>query len=293
MLALLLSTFFALGVALSILAMAEVPLKDPFATYLRGEDSLPERFRNELRRAGIFDEAPSLVLLALATASLALGSVLALIAGSAFMLAVGPILVAVGAYAFLERRRRTMTVQTADALVPLMRRIEAAVRAGTTVQAAYRLAVSEASPPLKAALADSLVAISAGKPFLEALQETKERVPFRMWELFVSQIEIHDQVGGNLARGISASVKHIDDMLSLQRQGRAEYASFASQRRIAFLFGGAAILFFATKLQPELVREMWTSPIGWVFIGVALVLILIGLFVQSRTLRSIDERIHF
>lgn len=284
---------FAAGVGLCLLAFAPDYYRSPLRPLFSPEGSLVTRFRLMLRSAGIFDQAPSFVLLALGLAAAALGLVSALVIGSVYALAVGPIVVGLATYFFLTSRSRRQTKQTADALVPFIRRMEASVRAGLPTPAAYRDAVGDSAPGLRSVLEDSLSQMATGTPFIEALRSTQEKLPLKMWRLFVSQIEIHDQAGGDISKGLSATVKHIDTMVSMQKMGRAHYASFAMQQKMALLLGAVAVIFFATKLEPEMVKKMWTTPMGWIFLFFGIGLISAGIFTNQRALGKIAKRIDF
>jgi Flp pilus assembly protein TadB len=289
----LLSLIFAAAVALALLGLAPEYYRTPFAPLLRTDRGPLAGFRRLLTAAGMFDEAPTFLIVTAVLGSAALGLIAAIVLSSwpAFLL--GPLGVLVLGYSYLNRRARGLIRVTADALVPFIRRVEGSVRVGTPWPAAYREAVREAPPALRRMLQESLADMTTGLPPIEALRKTIDRIPLRTWEIFIRQLEIHDEAGGNLSKGLSATVRHIDQMVGLQRQGRAHHASFQTQQRMAGVIGVLFIVFMATKMAPDLVHKALSSVIGWLFIAAGIVLVSLGMWVMRNSLNAIQKRINF
>jgi Flp pilus assembly protein TadB len=291
--AVLLSIVFAAGVALCLLGFAPEYYRSPFRPLMRSDAGPLAGFKRRLTAAGMFDEAPTFIIVIALLGSAVLGLVFAIFLGNSISFILGPTLVGLVGYVYLNRRMKHLIHVTADALVPFIRRVEGSVRVGTPWPAAYREAVQEAPVALRRMLQESLADMATGMPPIEAIAKTEERIPLRTWEIFVRQLEIHDEAGGDLSKGLSATVRHIDTMASLQRQGRAHYSTFASQQKIAFVLGGLFIVFMATKMAPDLVHRALTSVVGWIFIIAGCVLVGAGIGLMRNTLNAIEKRINF
>lgn len=289
----LLAVLFSAGIALCLLAFAPEYYRSPFRILSVRAEGPMQGFRRQLVATGMFDEAPTFLIVTSLLASAALGLVFAVLAGTPLALIAGPLLVFIVGYAYLQRKARGLLKATTDSLIPFIRRVEGAVRVGVPAPAAYREAVAESPTGLKRILQDSVAQMATGTPFIDAIRGTQERLPLRMWSVFVRQLEIHDEAGGDLSKGLSATVRHIDTMVDLQKQGQAHYASFATQQRVAFGLGAFAIFFMATRLNREMVVAVLKPGIGWLFLAAGLIFISAGIWLSRHSLKSISKRINF
>lgn len=290
---LLVSFLFAIGFALFLLGV--VPrryTRSSFAVFGERKLRLAGRLSRSLKLAGIYDQAPLFMLVSLIVASLVLGALIMLLAGSPYGILSGPVIVGFTANMYLIGRQRSFLVRASNELVPFLRRVEASVRAGRPVAGAYRDAVAE-TETLRLALDESAAKMSAGMPFIAALSETTEQLPLRMWIMFVRQLEIHETAGGNLAQAIAQTVTHIDTMLQLQAQARADYANQARQQKLIVLITFAALAVFVVFVNPSAIEKLTRNVLGIGMLCAGLGLILAGLWIGRKTLRDIDRRLNF
>jgi Flp pilus assembly protein TadB len=275
------------------LAFAPEYYRSPFRLLSVRSEGPMRGFKKQLAAAGLFDEAPTFLIVTGLLAAAALGLVFGVLLGSPAAILLGPVLVFIVGYAYLQKKARGLLKATTDSLIPFIRRVEGSVRVGVPAPAAYREAVAESPAGLKRILQDSVAQMATGTPFIEAIRGTQERLPLRMWSVFVRQIEIHDEAGGDLSKGLSATVRHIDTMVDLQKQGQAHYAGFATQQRIAFGLGGFAIFFMATRLDRQMLLAVLKPGIGWLFLAAGVGFIAAGVFVSRHSLKAISKRIDF
>jgi Flp pilus assembly protein TadB len=283
---------FAAGVALALLYFAPERYRSPFRGLVADDSALIARFRFMLRAARVQDDTPSFILLGLALASGVLGLFLAVILHNAVALLIGPVFVAAGTYAYLLRRTGQLTKNTAEELVPFLRRMQNAVAVGNSWQTAFRDAVIE-SAALRPMLQRAVDDIALGIPPIEAVKASKKQLPLKTWEIVVNQLEIFDTHGGNLPKGLEALVKHIDTLVTLQRMGRAAHASFALQQKMALGLGVGVIVFFMNRLDPVMVHKMFTTPLGIIASLFGVGLVGGGWFVMRNSIHAIDKELNF
>lgn len=284
---------FCIGVALCLLQFAPAYYRSPIRLLAAHSEESVGRLKKTLGAAGIFNEAPTFIVVTGVLSAAAIGLIFAALFGNAVFILLGPIVVAIAGFFYLNHKQKAMVKTSGDMLVPFIRHIQSSVLAGTPVPKSYQLAVLDSPPSLRRVLEDSLSEMTTGAPFIEALRRTQERLPLRMWKIFVRQMEIHDESGGDLSKSMSATVEHIDAMVSLQKLGQAQYASFAVQQKIALFLGGVVCAFFMTRLSYEQLSQLWTNPLGIIGLLFGIGLIAAGFFVSRRALASIRTRINF
>jgi Flp pilus assembly protein TadB len=284
---------FCIGVMLCLLQFAPERYRSPIRAIASHSEATVGRLGKTLGAAGIFNEAPTFIIITAVLSALAIGLIFATLFGNPALLLLGPLIVAAAAWLYLNSRQRTMVKTSGDMLVPFIRHMQSSVMAGVTVAKAYQLAVLDSPPAIRRLLDDSLSEMTTGMPFIEALRRTQTRLPLRMWKIFVRQMEIHDESGGDLAKSMIATVEHIDSMVSLQKLGQAQYASFAVQQKIALGLGVVVVFFFMSRLSYNQLSQLWTNPIGVVGLICGILLIAAGFFVTRRALGAIRTRINF
>lgn len=252
---------------------------------------LRHRLTNFLQSAGIFDRAPGLLILALASFSLMMGFLAVLIFNNPLAFLLGPILVPLAAYFYVRERRKRFLERASDELVPFLNRIATAVVSGQTVQQAYLDAVEE-STWLRDVLEDSAAKISSGERFSHALLETLPVLPLRMWAVFVRQLELYEEVGGDVGRAIEKSVSQVNNMLQLQAEARADYAVQSWQQRVIIILVLGATLIWGL-LDPGRFSRILASPVGVAGIVIGLGIVVFGIWFLQKQLRDLERKLSF
>lgn len=253
---------------------------------------LSDRLRRRLQLAGLFDGAPTFVLCGVALGA-AISGLLAVIAVSHPVAAVpGALVVPIGFYAYLVMRERQFLRRASGELVIFLNRIESSARSGMPVAAAYREAV-DTSKTLKLALADSAARMAAGVPFSEALLETLDRLPLRMWRMFVRQVEAHEEAGGDLPTAISKTIAQVNSMLALQAEANAETAAARMEQVFIWVAIAAFFVLASLTLGMGTISNLWKTPLGIIMFIVGILVSVDGLLGSRRVLNQIDRRMSF
>ncbi len=253
--------------------------------------SVVERFQNALYAAGIAETAPSMLFVVLLIVSVTLGLLFGLLLGSVFALLLGPLVVFLVAYFYITGRQRRFLAQASDELVPFLNRIATSVVSGKPAQQAYLDAVED-SKFLKEVLEDSAAKISSGERFSLALLETLPLLPLRMWAVFVRQLELYEEVGGDVATAIERSVAQVNTMLQLQAEARADYALQSWQQRIIILMISVATGLWMLS-DPGRFFGMFNSPMGFVGAVLGIGLLIFGVWFLRKQLQDVERKLSF
>jgi Flp pilus assembly protein TadB len=283
-----------LTLGLAILLLFTIPGKQNIGSSVKNKGAgLRERIKKSLHSAGLFDQAPSIIAIAL----VAIISITALIffkfvGWPGIILAIVAVLFS--AQMYLIHRQKAFMSRAHDEMVPFLNRIATSVGSGVPAPKAYMQAVEEANV-LKEVLEESAAKIATGEKFTNALLETLPLLPLRMWAVFVRQIELYEEVGGDAETTIQATVNQVNQMLQLQAEARADFAAIVFQQRIIILIVvlGLVGLFLVLPNGSEMLMVLLTTPIGIFGLVIGISVILLGLWVVSRSLRDIERKMSF
>lgn len=290
---------FAAAVAITILLIIPSPLRIRGSLFggtglERSERPLADRIRQNLRKAGIFDQAPSLFVIAMIAASVVLGIVFVFLSKSLITAIFAPIIVVLATQLYIHRRQKQFLTRAIDDLIPFLNRIATSVRSKQPIRQAYLEAVSEAGV-LREILGPSAAKIVAGAPFTPTLVETIPVLPLRMWANFVRQVELFENVGGDMTTGVERSVNQINQMLQLQAETRADYASMVKQQQAIMVILLVGILGYMLIVPGGMdrVKILVTEPAGVVGLIIGLAVIAFGISFLNKQLRDVDRKLSF
>jgi Flp pilus assembly protein TadB len=289
---LLIAIVFSLGLA--ILAFLALPGRQRIRFSEPGSRlNLRERLVNGLREAGIFDQSPSIFLLIGIGLSVVISALLWFLLGNLAYIVFGPLLVYVGFRVFINSRQRRFQTQTYEELIPFLNRISTAVRAGLPIQSAYLQAVED-SQALKPVLSDSAAKISAGAEFIPSLVETIPLLPLRMWATFVRQLELHQEVGGDLAKALQTTTDQLGKMQRLQAETRADFSMQQKQQRLIMGIVGFGIfaMFFLLPGGGERFAATFSSPLGIGMNIFGIGVMVAGVVFLNKQLKDIDRKLN-
>lgn len=175
------------------------------------------------------------------------------------------------------RRRADFDAQLPDLLLSLA----GALRAGSGVQSALRQVVQNFPAPLSQEFGLMLREQRMGLSFDEALDGLASRMPTDSTRLVVSALTIAMHNGGNLAETLERIALTLRARLHLL--GRID--ALTSQGRMqAWVMAALPILLGLVlyQLEPETMRQLWTSSVGWVLMGVIVLLEVAGVLLIRR-----------
>jgi tight adherence protein B len=180
-----------------------------------------------------------------------------------------------------NRRRRAMQEQLPDVLELLAR----GVRAGESLDQAIALVGEDSPPPLGIEFRRCARQMEMGLSLQAAMRSLVRRVPLMEARIMASALLVQRASGGNLATTMERLAAVVRDRLSYRRQFRATTAAGRYGATLIALVGPIVLLVLAIW-QPEYAANFFTEPFGWILIGAAFVLNLLGLIWVFSLLRT-------
>jgi tight adherence protein B len=246
----------------------------------RGLDGL---IAARLEAASLPIRAPEWMLIhvgiALATAVL----LLALTVGNLLAALFGLIVGLVGPWMFLIVREGRREAAFLARLPDTLHLLAGSLKAGHSLPQAIDSVVREAEPPISTEFQRALVESRLGMPVEEALEGIAARMESHDFSWVVMAIRIQREVGGNLAELLLT----VSDTLRERERLRRQVKVLSAEGRLSGAILSALPVVFTVFLmvaQPTYLAPM-VSTLGLALIGLALVLLLVGVFWMSRVVK--------
>lgn len=160
-----------------------------------------------------------------------------------------------------------------------------ALRAGSSLLAAFESAIEETGAPLRPYFLEVAGRIRLGDDPRVAVSDLQTRVPIESFRLFGTALAIHWDVGGSLATTLTTVGQTIRDRVELGRRVRAQGVEASASVAVVLVISyGLAFLMWRTN--PARMEAFATMPIGVLLITGAVMLQAVGLIWMSRLSRS-------
>jgi len=252
--------------------------------YLNGRQRFTQSVRQQLREFFLFIDPARVWTIQLGlcvTLSLAAWFITdtwrGAVAGMAFILLLIWLLPR-GVLATLRKRRmQRLEQQLPDFLMSLA----AALRAGAGLQLALRQIVQQSARPLSQEMGLVLQEQRMGLSFDQALLRLARRLPGQEMLLLVSALRVAAHSGGQLSETLERIATTLRQRLTLQ----ARVQALTAQGRMQAWVMAALPLLLATvlhQLDPQAMRLLWYTPVGWVVLAVISVLEICGWLLIRR-----------
>ena len=181
-----------------------------------------------------------------------------------------------------KRRQERFGAQLVDALMTMSN----ALRTGFSLPQAFQLVQREMDDPISQEFRLLNTEARLGVPMEEALQHMLERMPGEDLDLFITAVNISREVGGNLSEvfdNISSTIRERQRLAgkirSLTAMGKMQAGIICSLPVLM-----AVVLNFTN---PEMMRPLFHTPLGWLLFGVIAILELFGIVI-IRKIVNID-----
>lgn len=155
------------------------------------------------------------------------------------------------------------------------------LRAGYSFPQAMEVVSREMEPPIAQEFGRVIMENRLGKPMEEALLDLSTRTDNEDIDLAVTAMLIQRQVGGNLAEILDKIEHTIRERVRIKGQIRVMTAQQRFSAMIVLLLppGMFAIIYV---MNPDYILTLVREPIGYLLLGAALLLQIIGVFIISR-----------
>lgn len=202
--------------------------------------------------------------------------VFAQILSGSFPVAVIVVLLAtLGPMLALDLQVRSRQAAFEEQLPQILNLIAGSLRAGWGLLQSVDMVVQETMPPASDEFRRVQTEARLGLPVEDALQAMADRVGSEDFAWAVSAIAIQREVGGNLAEVLDVVAATIRDRAALRRHVSALTAEgrISAIILLALPFVEGVFLY---AVNPSYMRPMFTEPLGWVILGIGLLLLVVG-----------------
>jgi tight adherence protein B len=162
--------------------------------------------------------------------------------------------------------------------------LASSMRAGHSFLQAVDTVAKEIGPPSDTEFARVVSEIRLGRPASEALTAMGERVGTEEFRWAMLAVNVQSEVGGNLAEILDTLAETVREREAIRRQVKVLSAEGRLSMKIMAALPPLVALAVAI-INPGYMRVLWTTRIGWILIGVGLVLMTIGALVARRLVK--------
>lgn len=176
-----------------------------------------------------------------------------------------------------KRRALKFVVQLVDALDNMSN----SMKAGFSLPQAFEQIVKEMGPPISQEFMIMTREMRLGLPMDEALKNMLKRMPGEDLDLVVTAISISRELGGNLTEVFENISMTIRERWRIEGKIRALTSQGKMQGLVVALIP-AGMALVLNVINPEFIKPMFTTWLGWCLIALIVVMELIGYFVIRK-----------
>ena len=185
---------------------------------------------------------------------------------------------------WLGNRRKRYQNAYLEELPNAVEAIVRGVKSGLPLNDSMRLVSREAKEPIKSEFGRVIDQQALGKSTTEAVQVLYDRMPLPEVNFFVVVITVQQQAGGNLSEALGNLARVLRNRKKMKQKIKAMSSEAkASAGIIGSLPFLVAIL--VTLTTPSYMVPLFTSTLGLIWLGIAAVMMSIGLFIMNRMIQ--------
>jgi len=162
-------------------------------------------------------------------------------------------------------------------LVEALSNMGNSLKAGFSLSQAIELVAREMENPMKQEMSLVVREMQVGVPMEEALRHLYERMPSQDLDLIISSILISREVGGNLTEVFDNISYTVRERHRIEGRIRALSAQGKLQGFVIIAIPPAMALAMS-YIAPGMIRPLYTTPVGWILMGVVAVLMTLGVY---------------
>lgn len=185
-------------------------------------------------------------------------------------------------YVLRERQRRITTIE--EQLPDTLELMARAMRAGHAFASAMQMVADEMPQPIAGEFRIAFDEVNFGIPQQDALKNLALRVPSTDLRYFVVAVLIQRETGGNLAELLASIAALIRSRLKFLRSIRVLTAEGRLSAWILILLP-FALAMAINAVSPGFLAVLWKDPRGLQMVGVALVLMIVGVLWMWRMIK--------
>jgi tight adherence protein B len=185
---------------------------------------------------------------------------------------------------YMGSRRKRFQNAFLDELPNAVEAIVRGVKSGLPLNDSMRLVAKEAKEPIKSEFQRVLDQQAVGKSIAEAVQILFDRVPLPEINFFVVVITVQAQAGGNLSEALG----NLSRVLRNRKKMKQKVKAMSSEAKAsAGIVGSLPFIvgILVSLTTPGYMLPLIETPIGMLWLGIAVILMATGLFVMNRMIQ--------
>jgi tight adherence protein B len=214
----------------------------------------------------------------------------AFIAFAALVGPIGGLLAALGTYigfrVYLSQKADRRRAPFADQLPETLQLLAGSMRAGLSLQQGLDSVASDSPSPTGPEIGRALTENRLGRDLSRALKDTAERMDSDDFRWVTNAIEIHREVGGDLAEILDRVVATV----RARNRVRGQIKSLSAEGRMSgliLMLLPPTMFVLISVTNPEYQRELTGRPLGWVLIAIATTMLVVGGLWMRRITRLV------
>ncbi|GHA31910.1 pilus assembly protein [Devosia pacifica] len=182
---------------------------------------------------------------------------------------------------YLAQRRRRFQDKFLDELPNAVEAIVRGVKSGMPLNDSIRLVAKEVKEPVRSEFKRVLDQQAFGQSMTESVQVLLDRVPLPEVNFFVVVITVQQQAGGNLSEALG----NLARVLRNRKKMKAKVKAMSSEAKASAGIIGSlpfAVAGLVSIVSPTYLQPLFTTTIGYFWLGVAFIMMATGIFVMKR-----------
>lgn len=182
---------------------------------------------------------------------------------------------------YIGQRRKSFQNKFLDELPNAVEAIVRGVKSGLPLNDSMRLVAKEAKEPLKSEFQRVIDQQAIGKTMAEAIVSLYDRVPVPEVNFFIVVITVQQQAGGNLSEALT----NLSRVLRNRKKMKAKVKAMSSEAKASAGIIGSlpfVVAILVTLTSPTYLAPFFTTTIGMLWLGVAVLMLSFGVFVMYR-----------
>jgi tight adherence protein B len=185
---------------------------------------------------------------------------------------------------YLSRKRKKYQTRYLDELPNAVEAIVRGVKSGLPLNDSMRVVAKEVKEPVKSEFQRVLDQQAVGKSMSEAVSVLLDRVPLSEVNFFVVVIVVQQQAGGNLSEALG----NLSRVLRNRKKMKQKIKAMSSEAKASAGIIGSlpfVVAVLVSLTTPTYLLPLIQTPIGMLWLGIAAVMMSIGVFVMNRMIQ--------
>ena len=182
---------------------------------------------------------------------------------------------------WVGRKRKKYQDRFLDELPNAVEAIVRGVKTGLPLNDSIRVVAKDAKEPVKSEFSRVLDQQAFGMSMTEAVTVLLDRVPLPEVNFFVVVISVQQQSGGNLSEALGNLAK----VLRNRKKMKGKIKAMSSEAKASAGIIGSlpfVVAILVSLVSPAYLAPLFTTTIGYIWLGVGFVLLALGVFIMNR-----------